>query len=271
MLALLAQGELTVEGRLLVASNVTLLGEVAHGDERARCVYKPVAGERPLWDFPDGTLAAREVAAYLVSDAAGWYVVPPTVLRDDGPFGPGMCQAWLEQPDEFVMVDVVAPAEVPAGWLPILEAVDGNGEPVVVVHADQPDLRRLALFDAVVNNADRKGGHVLAADPAIVRELVGEPVRELAPIVGVDHGVSFHYEPKLRTVLWGWAGAPLSDAERADLGRLRDELDGALGDRLTELLSAVELTALGTRISALLQYGRLPEPAGRMPVPWPIF
>lgn len=264
VLALLRDGELSVEGRLVVASNVTLFGSVARDGDTATCVYKPVSGEAPLWDFPDGTLAGREVAAYELSDAAGWHLVPPTVLRPDGPYGPGMCQLWMEQPgDAAGWVDVVAPDGVADGWLPILDAVDGDGSPVLLVHADDAGLRRLALFDAVVNNADRKGGHLLAGD----RTLAGA----LADIVGVDHGVCFNVDPKLRTVLWGWAGDRLTAAERAELTRLRVGLAGGLGRTLGTLISADEVAATAARVDALLAGGRLPSPEGRMPVPWPVF
>lgn len=276
VLGLLTGGELTVEGRLVVASNVTLLGTVAHGGRRARCVYKPVAGERPLWDFPDGTLARREAAAYLVSEAAGWHVVPPTVLRPDGPAGAGMCQLWLDQPEhgasddgtDTSWIDVVPPERIPRGSLPILEGVGADGSPVILVHDDHPGLRRLALFDVVINNADRKGGHVLAGGRVQIDG--GEPL-ELAEIVGVDHGVSFHEEPKLRTVLWGWAGEALTQQEYGDLQRLREHIDGSLGAQLAELLSEAERAACAERITHLLDAGQLPEPHGRMPVPWPAF
>ena len=274
-LALLREGELAVDGRLTVASNLTLVGEVALGDQRLRCVYKPIAGESPLWDFPDGSLAGREVAAYELSAAAGWDVVPPTVLRADGPMGPGMCQAWIDQPDHVrAWVDVTGPDGVPDGWLPILEAIDGDGAPVVLVHADDPLLRRLALFDVVVNNADRKGGHVLtreSSDVSVrgVAEVRG--VEVVAGVVGVDHGVSFHTDPKLRTVLWGWAGDALSADEQAQLAALRDGLGGALGERLGKLISADEVAATVRRIDELSTSGRLPFPTGRMPVPWPLF
>ncbi|WP_026876193.1 SCO1664 family protein [Jiangella gansuensis] len=265
LLSLLRDGELTVEGRLVVASNLTLVGQVSHGEQTVRCVYKPIRGEQPLWDFPDGTLAAREVAAYELSRAAGWHVVPPTVFRPDGPFGPGMCQAWMEQPSAPApsWVDVVAPGAAGEGWLPILHAVDGDGDPVVLVHADDPGLRRLALFDAVVNNADRKGGHVLAADPAVASGL--------AAIVGVDHGVCFNVEPKLRTVLWGWAGEPITAGERAELESVRTLLDGPLGATLGGLLDDDEVAATAQRVDVLLARGALPSPEGRMPVPWPVF
>lgn len=260
----LASGELAIEGRLTVASNVTLVAAAASGAVELPCVYKPVTGERPLWDFPDGTLAGREVAAYEVSEAAGWHVVPPTVMRSHGPLGPGMCQLWLNVDEDETgprpWVDVVSPSDVRSGWLPVLRAVDGNGNPVVLAHADDQALRRLAVFDVVVNNADRKGGHVLSS-----------PTGRLSPVVGVDHGVSFHAEPKLRTVLWGWAGSELTDDERADLSRLRMLLDGQLAGRLAALITQDEVDATVARVDALLKHGVLPEPTGRMPVPWPVF
>ncbi|PZF82936.1 SCO1664 family protein [Jiangella anatolica] len=266
LLSLLREGELTIEGRLVVASNLTLLGRVTHGDASARCVYKPVGGEQPLWDFPDGTLAAREAAAYEVSDAAGWHLVPPTVLREDGPFGAGMCQAWMDQGESDLgagKVDVI-PASAPVDrWLPILEAVDGDGSPVLLVHADDPGLRRLAVFDAVVNNADRKGGHVLVGDRAVAPSV--------ADVVGVDHGVCFNVDPKLRTVLWGWAGSALTADERSELTRLRALVDGPLGATLSTLLAEEEVAATAERIDALLARGTMPSPEGRMPVPWPVF
>lgn len=254
--AVLEHGQLVVEGQLVVASNATLLCRAVHGDHEVRCVYKPTAGERPLWDFPDGTLAAREVAAYLVSDAAGWAVVPPTLLRE-GPFGAGMCQLWVDSIGED-LVDVVAPDGVGDGWLHVLDAVDGDGRPVALVHADDPRLRRIALFDIVINNADRKAGHVLVDAAGTVR--------------GVDHGVSFHVEDKLRTVLWGWAGSELTAAEREVLDRLGRSLTGELGDRLVGLLTDDEVAATRDRVTRLLRGGRLPTPAHRRrPIPWPVF
>lgn len=255
----LADDELTVTGRLTVASNLTLVGQVAVDGEAAQVVYKPISGESPLWDFPDGTLAGREVAAYELSEAAGWGVVPPTVMRADGPFGPGMCQLWVDQESAGRgWVDVVPVGAVPAGWLPILEAVDGNGASVVLVHDDDPALRRLAIFDAVINNADRKGGHVLSSSYG-------------SRVVGVDHGVSFHVEPKLRTVLWGWANEALTDEERMGLSALRGQLDDEFGRRLGELLTDEEVAATSARVDELLSRGALPAPSGRMPVPWPVF
>ncbi len=253
---LLEHGELVVEGRLTVASNATLLCRVVGPDADARCVYKPVAGERPLWDFPDGTLAAREYAAYLVSEAAGWHIVPPTLLRD-GPYGPGMCQLWVDETGEQY-VDVMPPDAVRDGWLPVLDAVDGEGKPATLVHADDVRLRRIALFDIVINNADRKAGHILSDGRGSV--------------LGVDHGVSFHAEDKLRTVLWGWAGQELTDVERDLLRRLRAEMDGGLGGALAGLLADEEVRATQDRISRLLRDGRLPAMAyRRRPIPWPVF
>ena len=256
-LELLRAGTISVEGRLVDASNATLFCEISHDGTDGRCVYKPVAGERPLWDFPDGTLAGREVAAFAVSEAGGWGVVPPTVLRD-GPFGPGMVQLWIDTVDDTDLVDVMAPEQLPPGWLRVLDALGSDGEPVVLGHADDARLRRMAVLDVVLNNADRKGGHVLVEADGRVR--------------GVDHGVSFHTEPKLRTVLWGWAGDRLTDAEVDVLEGLRAGLDGDLGGRLAELVSRHELRATQRRVDRLLAEGRLPVPVDGWPaIPWPPF
>lgn len=259
---------LEVVGRIRAASNATFLARIGE----VPVVYKPVAGEMPLWDFPDGTLAGREVAAYLVSEALGWGIVPRTWLRD-GPLGPGMVQLWQDVDATQSPVDVVPTDEVPAdGVRTVLEGVDEDDRPVSVVHEDSPSLRRMAVFDAVVNNADRKGGHVLALPDG----------RRL----GVDHGVTFHVEPKLRTVLWGWLGEPLGDDELAGVERVRAGLgagtatgtgttsgtDGALGHRLRGLLAPDEVAALAERCDRLLRTARFPAPEGDMPaVPWPLF
>ncbi|BDZ43596.1 phosphatidylinositol kinase [Paraoerskovia sediminicola] len=245
---------LEVLGRIRVASNATFLARV--GD--VEVVYKPVAGERPLWDFPDGTLAGREVAAYLVSEATGWGVVPRTWLRD-GPMGPGMVQLWQDVDGDQDPVDVVPTRDVPGeGVRTVLEGVDEDQRPVSVVHEDSPALRRMAVLDVLVNNADRKGGHVL-------------PLPD-GRRVGVDHGVTFHVEPKLRTVLWGWVGEPLDDDELAGVARVRSGLRGDLGVRLAELLTDAEVEALDERGAVLAREARFPRPAGGMPaVPWPLF
>lgn len=246
------------------ASNATLFGVVTADGVSVQCVYKPVRGERPLWDFPDGTLAGREVASYLVSEAAGWHVVPPTLLRE-GPFGPGMVQAWVETEHDADLVDVCTPAEVPSGWLGVLRARDAGGAPAVLVHADDPRLQSMAVFDVVVNNADRKGGHILVADPR------GEGGQE-SPVYGVDHGLTMHVEPKLRTVLWGWVGAPLPEQQLAALRRLRAALAGGLCESLGEHLTRAEVRALGRRVADLLDERRFPEPSGFGPaIPWPAF
>jgi uncharacterized repeat protein (TIGR03843 family) len=223
-------------------------------------VYKPVSGERPLWDFPDGTLAGREVAAYLVSEALGWEVVPLTLERE-GPLGLGMVQLWCDPDEEQQPVDIVPVGDVPEGYRHVLDAEDGSGRPVSLVHEDTAQLRRMAVFDAVVNNADRKGGHVLAM-PGGHR-------------YGVDHGVCFHVDPKLRTVLWGWATEPLNDDERTALGALVEELtvvDGPLRTALDARLSHAEVTALRARCEDLLARDRMPLPSGEWPaIPWPAF
>jgi len=254
-LRLLNDGAMEIEGRLVEASNVTLRAVLSLDGSSARCVYKPIRGERPLWDFPDGSLAAREVAAYLVSEATGWGVVPPTILRD-GPLGEGACQLWIDAADAEPAVDFVPVDELPAGWLAVARARDETGKPYVLAHADDATLARFALFDAVVNNADRKGGHVLRTPDGQLR--------------GVDHGVCFHVEDKLRTVLWGWIGRPLADDDRDVLGALRVALGGELGAALRELISADELAATAARIDRLLAAGVFPEPVADWPaVPWP--
>jgi uncharacterized repeat protein (TIGR03843 family) len=231
MLTLLGSGELAVEGRLVSASNATLYCSICCDGVTVACVYKPVRGERPLWDFPDGTLAGREAAAFAVSAALGWQVVPPTVLRD-GPFGEGMVQLWIDGD----------------------ETVDLTG----LIRGDLPPLRRMAVFDAVINNADRKGGHLIPMPSGHV--------------YGVDHGVSFHTQDKLRTVLWGWAGDPLDDEAVDVLSELRAQLEGKLGDDLRALVTRREVTATVRRVDRLLTCRRYPEPSGDWPaVPWPPF
>jgi uncharacterized repeat protein (TIGR03843 family) len=252
---LLREGELTVEGRLTEASNATLYCRVELDGESLACVYKPVAGERPLRDFPDGTLAARELAAYAVSEAAGWHIVPRTIERD-GPYGPGMCQQWIEDTDLSAAVTVLKDLRSPEAedWCPVLAVQLSDGSDAVLAHRDDPALRRIALFDAVVNNADRKGGHLLPIADGVV--------------LGIDHGLTFHAEDKLRTLLWGFADRELEPGERAELEKLLG--DEQLAARLAELLSPEELAAFRERIEELLEIGALPGPDGRMrPVPWP--
>jgi uncharacterized repeat protein (TIGR03843 family) len=264
-LDLLASGKLEIEGRLVDASNATLyctiLGPGGYGgagrpsqggsggmgppgrksrggqggivppDHRVACVYKPIAGERPLWDFPMGTLAGREVAAYAVSRAAGWDVVPPTIMRD-GPFGPGMCQLWIDHDTD---VDLIALSR----------------------RTDHPGLRDMAVFDAVVNNADRKIGHLL-------------PVSD-GHLYGCDHGVCFAEDYKLRTVLWQWRGKTLPRRSLEALRRLQAQLSGGgLEAELSSLLTASEISATKIRVDTLLEHRVHPYPPADWPaVPWP--
>jgi len=260
-LTLLAQGELSLHGRLMAASNGTYQGSVTLDGETATVVYKPVQGERPLWDFPDGTLAEREYAAYVVSEALGWSIVPPTLLRD-GPLGAGMVQLWIDEVEltagETELVDIVPQGRVPSGWVGVLDAMDGRHNPVTLVHADTEALRRMAVFDALVNNADRKGGHVL--NPGDSR------------VFGVDHGLTFNADDKLRTVLWGWAGEPIAPELLDDVRRLADGLAGGFGQELGQLITAVELTATRERCATLLKTGTYPYPSEDWPaIPWPAF
>ncbi|MER6961755.1 SCO1664 family protein [Streptomyces sp. NPDC000618] len=254
---LLAHGELTVRGRIRDASNAALYCTVAHEGREAACVYKPVAGERPLWDFPDGTLAQREVAAYEVSEATGWGLVPPTVLRD-GPHGEGMCQLWIETDPEAELLALVDAEEPAPGWKAIGFAEVGEGRTALLVHADDERLRRLAVLDAVINNADRKGGHLL-------------PTAD-GRLYGIDHGVTFNAENKLRTLLWGWAGEPLTGEAVEALKALRSALEPGerLAVTLAGLVTPVELDATRARADELLASGKHPEPSGEWPaIPWP--
>ncbi|MEW1822433.1 SCO1664 family protein [Arthrobacter sp. NPDC080031] len=250
----LVTAELTLTGRITTASNATFLGRI--GD--VMVVYKPIAGETPLWDFPHGTLAYREVAAYLVSQVFGWDIVPQTWLRD-GPMGKGMVQLWQEQDPAQNAVDLVATDHVPkTGWKQVLEGQDESGRMVTLVHEDSPALRRMAVFDTVVNNADRKGDHILAMTDGHRH--------------GVDHGLTFHRDHKLRTVLWGWLGDPLTPEERDGVDRVSEGLHGELGRNLAELLSSEEIASLAERCARLRLTGRFPAPSGAMSaVPWPLF
>lgn len=250
----LVNDELSLTGRITTASNATFLGSI--GD--LPVVYKPIAGESPLWDFPHGTLAGREVAAYLVSEVFGWDIVPHTWLRD-GPLGRGMVQLWKDQDPGHSAVDLVDREHVPAtGWKHVLEGQDETGRMVALVHEDTPALRRMAVFDVIVNNADRKGNHVLA---------MSDGHRH-----GVDHGLTFHSDHKLRTVLWGWLGDALTADEHEGVERVSEGLRGGLGQDLEGLLSAGEIAALTARCAVLRSSGRFPAPHGQMPaVPWPLF
>lgn len=216
---------------MVAASNATFYCRIALDGLAAHCVYKPVRGERPLWDFPDGTLAQREVAAYAVSAATGWDLVPPTVLRE-GPVGPGMCQLWVD--------------------------VDESVDLLALAQSAHPDLQRLAVFDAVVNNADRKGGHLLP--------------RHDGRVQGVDHGVCFAVEDKLRTLLWQWRGLPLSEEAVRTLQSLQRALAADLGAALRGLLTEAEVTATRSRVDKLLLERVHPMPSPDWPpVPWPPF
>lgn len=246
--------QLTLTGRIRSASNATFLGSI--GDSVV--VYKPVAGESPLWDFPDGTLANREVAAFLVSQAMGWNVVPRTWLSE-GPLGVGMVQLWQELDAAQSPVDLIAADQIPeTGWKRVLDGEDAHGRAVCLIHEDSPALRRMAVFDVVVNNADRKGDHILA---------MAEGHR-----YGVDHGLAFHCDNKLRTVLWGWLGHALTAEELDGVARVIEALNGELGQRLAGLLSAEEIAALAARCENIRVTGQFPAPSGHMPaVPWPLF
>lgn len=245
-------------GRFADASNATLLVRLTDRDPRSLddlaaalgrdpelgdlpaadlAVYKPQRGERPLWDYPHGTLYRREVAAYEVSEALGWGLVPATVARDDGPFGPGSLQRFVPHDLDHHYFHLMA-----------------TEQPAVLAQ-----LQRLAVFDLVIENGDRKGGHVLSELPA------GEVPR----VLGVDHGLSFHPEPKLRTVLWDFAGLAVPEAERSAVAALGRALEGALGERLAPLLTDEELAVLARRTQRVAELARFPAPRGPGSYPWP--
>lgn len=247
LLRSLAAEPLVVRGAFPEASNAALLAETSDG---RRCVYKPDAGERPLWDFPRGTLGARERATYLLAQELGWDLVPATVLREDGPHGPGMCQAFVVEAGQPV-VDIV-PRPPAAGWLAVAAGQFG-GRDMLLVHRDLPQLRRLALLDIVANNADRKGGHILCG--------------ERREIWGIDHGLTWHPEDKLRTVLWGFAGEPLDPGDAGTLARLSWD---RLSEQLAGLVTPGEIAAAEERTARLLECGRFPRPEPGWPrLPWP--
>lgn len=244
---------LVLTGRIVSASNAVLVGEL----DGVAVVYKPVRGERPLHDFPDGTLAAREVAAFAVSEATGWDVVPETRLVD-GPYGVGMLQRWVEADEQQEAVALVPAGDVPEGMLHVLDGVGADDAPIALVHEDTAALRRIAVLDLMTNNADRKGGHVLE--------------RADGHRHGIDHGLTMHVDHKLRTVLWGWIDEPLADEEVAGVQRVLAELDGELGEVLGALLDAAEVDALAARCEALLARRGFPAPVAGLPaVPWPPF
>jgi len=214
-------------------SNYTYLAEVCGpGGEQTLAIYKPAAGETPLDDFPDGTLGKREVASYLVSRALGWQIVPFTVYRNDGPMGPGSVQ-------QFITADL---REHYFSLMPVRAQA----------------FRAMAAFDVIVNNADRKSGHCL-----LDRD---------DHIWGVDNGLTFHALPKLRTVIWEFAGDDVPGSLRVEAGRLAADLSKASGwvNELHTLISAVEVKALIRRARHLADHGKYPEPRSRWAYPWPL-
>jgi len=225
----LEKGTLDVTGRLVDASNATLYATCTYNEQSIPVIYKPIAGERPLWDFPDGNLAQREYAAYLLSELGGFSVVPPTVLRE-GPFGQGMVQQWID--------------------------IDESIDLAEFYRTDHPELRTMALFDAIANNTDRKIGHLL---PSVEGR-----------VLGCDHGVTFHEDDKLRTVLWQWAGKPLTESEIASLQNLLSLIKQ--NEEIRSLITDNEFTALQIRIQRLISEKEFPLPSDEWPaVPWPPF
>jgi uncharacterized repeat protein (TIGR03843 family) len=232
VLALLAKGEMEVQGMMPWSSNYTLLVTVRDGDLQGLAVYKPRRGERPLWDFPRGTLCQREFAAFLLSEALGWSLVPPTVLRD-GPYGYGSVQLYIDCDQDAHLFTMQK---------------EGGYE-------DQ--LARLAAFDILSNNADRKSGHCLKGTDG--------------RLWAIDHGICFHAEPKLRTVLWDYAGEPICAEIMADLRALREDVrnGGRFIRALEGLLAPEEVRAFRRRLDRLIETGCYPDPGAARHIPWP--
>ncbi|MFM7495825.1 MAG: SCO1664 family protein [Candidatus Nanopelagicus sp.] len=222
----LSIGDIKVIGRLIDASNATLVGEIVSLNSSIKVIYKPIAGEKPLWDFQDGNLAFREYCAFLVSDLAGFNIVPATILRD-GPFGLGMVQQWIE--------------------------IDKTVNVVEFGQSEDSQLRKLALFDSIINNTDRKYGHLL--------------IDSDEKLFACDHGVSFHSQNKLRTVIWQFAGEKFTTEEKALLERTREiDFNGVFENYLTD----IEISAFSDRINTLIASGTFPLPSDEWPaIPWP--
>ncbi|MGQ0602260.1 MAG: SCO1664 family protein [Anaerolineales bacterium] len=231
MLTLLREGELKLEGLLPQGSNYTFLARVTRGERMTFAVYKPTKGEQPLWDFPEDSLAMREVAAFVVSEALAWNFVPPTVYREAGPHGPGSVQFFIQAEPEFHYFSIT--------------------------DADRPEMRRVALFDLLINNADRKGGHVL-------KDQSGK-------VWLIDHGIGFHAQNKLRTVIWEFAGESIPAKLLKDVEAFRDRLecDEDLKTALNGLLDPLEVAALRRRADRVLTARKFPQPGSGRSYPWP--
>jgi len=232
ILEALQKGSFDLQGQFLSGSNYTFLGDLKYNDLAFQVVYKPIRGEQPLWDFPHGSLARREVAAFLVSEALGWSLVPPTVLRKDGPLGAGSLQQYVEH--------------------------DPNNHYFNFEEKDRQRLRPVVVFDLILNNADRKGGHIL-------RDARGN-------LWLIDHGLCFHAEDKLRTVVWDFSGEEIPNEVMAAVSEVIDQLKegGKLQKELVQYLRPGEITAMLARARRLCEMSRFPSPpASRRSYPWP--
>ena len=233
VLNVLQNGEITIKGEFVWGSNYTFLAEVCQESDKLMSVYKPSRGERPLWDFPAASLARRETAAYVVSEALGWKLVPPTVYRKRAPIGPGSLQLFIEHDPERHYFNLE--------------------------EDDRQLLRPVVLFDLLINNADRKGSHLLFDDQH--------------HLWLIDHGICFHVEDKLRTVIWDFASQPIPDKLCDDVQSFLQKLqpESELMKLLQPLLSQAEIKALAARARHLLSLGQFPEPdLDQRSYPWPL-
>lgn len=232
ILEALHKGEISMQGQFLRGSNYTFLANLQYQGQELAVVYKPSRGEQPLWDFPAGTLAKREVAAYLVSEAASWHMVPPTIYRRQAPLGPGSIQLFIEHDPSYHYF---------------------NFE-----EDDRQRLRPVMLFDSLINNADRKGSHIF--------------LDTNGKIWLIDHGLSFHVDDKLRTVIWDFAGEPIAPHLLDDLHRLLDCLapGSFLEKELLHYLNRTEIDALIARAKQIIASGCFTQPPrDRRTYPWP--
>ena len=242
------QAPITVIGQLSNASNTTLLVE----RDARRFIYKPKSGERELWDFPTGTLYQRERAAFVLSELLNWNLVPETQISD-GPHGIGIMQKWIEA--QVDQVDIFTPVQIPSDWISITSGVDETGNQVVLAHSTNDQLKLIALFDVLINNADRKAGHILTDSES--------------KLWAIDHGVTFNVEPKLRTVLWGWIDQSIEPEWLLQIEKTKSLINRT---ELIDLLTSEEIEALLNRIEMILAEKKFPAPSPHWPaVPWPVF
>lgn len=255
-LDLLLSGEIEIEGLIPDSSNGALKVLVCNSEQNIHAIIKPEVSIRPLWDFPDIDLNNREYATYLLDRALGLHYVPETVMRNVKGIGNSLIQEWVEESDNDLII-VKSPEDIPKDYLKVLQGYDELNKLITLAHKDDRDLRNLCLFDLVINNADRKGGHLLLdADNKMW---------------AIDHGVSWHQESKIRSVLWGWIDVAFNDEDITLLENAKNVLQ-TWKEQDFEYLSEIEIEQAIKRVNELLEINAFPQPGDQWPaVPWPIF